>query len=97
MTIQRRITASTLGDEGANHQQQAAQAPELPGVAVGGIPIFLAFQSPLDADAHGAVLLCLGHIVADEEKQQAHEEGEQRGDKVGRIRAALGKLANDAQ
>ena len=26
-----------------------------------------------------------------------HEEGEQRGDKVGRIRAALGKLAHDAQ
>ena len=57
--------------EGAGHGQQSASDPNLAAETMGGVPIFLIFQRPLDLDADGIILPHFWHNVAEHEDHQS--------------------------
>ena len=58
--------------EAQGQHQNAAEAPDLTGETVGGVPVLVIRQGPGSFDAHGGVAAELGHEVADDDEQNAH-------------------------
>ena len=61
-----------MGQQGTQGDQNTAGYPELAGKPVGGVPVGFAGVGPVDFDAYGGIHPGLGHIVADDGKEQTH-------------------------